>query len=99
MMMSCKLAIGAVLIVSASLTPLAVTAEIKGKRDGVGSSQRQTVPPIAGGTGTSQERAKPKTKAKAKPADHCIPKSACKCQWEILDGKQQYVCRVIRATK
>lgn len=37
-------------------------------------------------------------KAKAKPADHCIPKSACRCQWENLDGKKQYVCRVIRAT-
>ncbi len=32
--------------------------------------------------------------AMAAPADHCKPRSACTCQWETLDGKQQYVCRV-----
>lgn len=47
----------------------------------------------------SGAKAGPKAKAKAKPADHCIPKSACKCQWETLDGKKQYVCRVIRAPR
>jgi hypothetical protein len=34
--------------------------------------------------------------AAAAPADHCKPRSACICGWEILDGKQQYVCRVIK---
>ena len=62
MMIARMLTIGAVLIISASLTPLAVTAETRATRDGVGPSQRQTVPPIAGGM--SQEKTKPKAKAK-----------------------------------
>jgi hypothetical protein len=34
--------------------------------------------------------------ALAAPIDHCKPRSACICGWEIVDGKQQYVCRVIK---
>lgn len=34
--------------------------------------------------------------AAAEPADHCKPRSACICGWEKLDGKMQYVCRVIK---
>ena len=95
-----KLAIGAVLIISASLAPLAATAEIKAKRDGAAPALRQTPPalrqtppPTGGGKGTSQERPKAQGKTKkAKPIDHCKPVSACTCQWEIIDGKRQYVC-------
>jgi hypothetical protein len=43
--------------------------------------------------------AKAQPKAKAKPIDHCKPKSACRCQWENLDGKKQYVCTPIRVTR
>jgi hypothetical protein len=37
--------------------------------------------------------------AAAAPKDHCKPRSACICGWEVLDGKQQYVCRVIKAPR
>ena len=37
--------------------------------------------------------------AAAAPIDHCKPRSACICGWEKVDGKQQYVCRVIKAPR
>ena len=37
--------------------------------------------------------------AAAAPIDHCKPVSACVCGWEIVGGKQQYVCRVIKAPR
>ena len=97
MMIARKFAIGAVLIVSASLIPLAVSAQGRAKHDGVGAPQRQTAPPIVRAPRqqtvppTAGKKSAPKT-TRARPIDHCIPVSACTCQWEILDGKRVYVC-------
>lgn len=58
--------------------------------------RRPATAPKQGTPLESRPKANPKAKAKARPIDHCIPQSACRCQWEVLDGKKQYVCTPIR---
>lgn len=97
-----KLTVSAALILSASLLQSEVSAESRTPR--VGGAPSQKMPAINRPT-TRQPGVpkglptKTKSKAKAKPIDHCKPKSACRCQWEILDGKKQYVCTPIRITR